>query len=647
MQSIMQTVASQIMKTDLPDRLRRLKRSFEANLTFRKTVILVCISLAFFLYFGPTFFGWLFGYRSRIRISGSSCVNDKTIHHSGDLDALNGHIMHKPHRPGDSNYLPYIGNGYFGLSMSDVRENLFVSPAGHFRTLTVPVSFQPVIHITSNEYENRENQQSARVVNFVKGLLFDVVCYDDGLEGSSGDISLSRRIYAHRAIPEVLVQEIKITNPTGSDQVFQLERQGITNWPSASSSERTIEHGDGNKKYAVISGVVPVPSDPLGTVPSNQVLMVSLVVPKFDTNILVKSRMTHTLTLLSSISYSKPMSESLAKEQRQQIEKDAVNAILQAASKSNQSLREDHLKIWRTLWTTGFGISHSMAEDVVNGAQVNATIYYVLSQVPTPLHSIHAVDQARRKELESYLAYLEGCYGGLPTLQATNLWKSLSTPEEVNRLVSLWILTLHKNGCHQLVKAGADGVIQAMVLSFAGLVFKQQHLELNSHPKDLHRDYMMRRVGYGNATHLNMSVIVGGDNKAIIQVALDRQDKDYFACDAGCLDAPVQLSTQSVKFPVKLTDPVTAVLYITSDYQHMQELKHTIHVKEVVDAPAHEHHVMALHKHGNKLGGLPTIFWFSIGFLIFVFHMFLFKLVWQEYCASNDRFRSRKHSDFE
>ena len=43
----------------------------------------------------------------------------------------------------------------------------------------------------------------------------------------------------------------------------------------------------------------------------------------------------------------------------------------------------------------------------------------------------------------------------------------------------------------------------------------------------------MRRVGYGNATHLNMSVIVGGDNKAIIQVALDRQDKDYFACDAG------------------------------------------------------------------------------------------------------------------
>ena len=137
-------------------------------------------------------------------------------------------------------------------------------------------------------------------------------------------------------------------------------------------------------------------------------------------------------------------------------------------------------------------------------------------------------------------------------------------------------------GCHQLVKAGADGVIQAMVLSFAGLAFRQQHLELNSHPKDLHRDYIMRRVGYGNATHLNISVIVGNDNKAVLSVALDRRNKDYFACDAGCLDPPVQLSTIPIKFPVKLTDPVTAVLYITSDYQHMQELKHTIHVKEVV-----------------------------------------------------------------
>jgi hypothetical protein len=35
----------------------------------------------------------------------------------------------------------------------------------------------------------------------------------------------------------------------------------------------------------------------------------------------------------------------------------------------------------------------------------------------------------------------------------------------------------------------------------------------------------MRRVSYGNATHLNISVEVQSDNKAVIRVALDRRDK--------------------------------------------------------------------------------------------------------------------------
>ena len=32
-------------------------------------------------------------------------------------------------------------------------------------------------------------------------------------------------------------------------------------------------------------------------------------------------------------------------------------------------------------------------------------------------------------------------------------------------------------------------------------------------------------------------------NKAVLSLALDRRNKDYFTCDASCLDPPVQLST--------------------------------------------------------------------------------------------------------
>lgn len=38
-----------------------------------------------------------------------------------------------------------------------------------------------------------------------------------------------------------------------------------------------------------------------------------------------------------------------------------------------------------------------------------------------------------------------------------------------------------------------------------------------------------------------------------------------------------------MQLPVKLTSPITAILYITADKQHMEELKHTIHVAEVIE----------------------------------------------------------------
>jgi len=94
---------------------------------------------------------------------------------------------------------------------------------------------------------------------------------------------------------------------------------------------------------------------------------------------------------------------------------------------------------------------------------------------------------------------------------------------------------------------------------------------------------LIRRIAYGNATHVNISVTVGVNNKAVVYAALDRSDREYFACDAGCLDVPVQLGPSKRQFPVKLTDPITSILYITSDRSHIEELRLSIHVKEVLE----------------------------------------------------------------
>lgn len=130
---------------------------------------------------------------------------------------------------------------------------------------------------------------------------------------------------------------------------------------------------------------------------------------------------------------------------------------------------------------------------------------------------------------------------------------------------------------------GAEGVMQAMLLSFGSWKFSNQHLEFNTEPKDLHRDFHFRRINYGNGTHVNVTVSVLDDNRAALYVSLDRSDTEYYGCDGGCLDSPVQLGPTRTQFPVKLTEPKTAVLYITSDKEHMENLKHTIHVHEVVE----------------------------------------------------------------
>ena len=70
---------------------------------------------------------------------------------------------------------------------------------------------------------------------------------------------------------------------------------------------------------------------------------------------------------------------------RDSLEQEVVDSMLKAVSMTQMSLKQLHQDIWRELWTTGFGISHSMADGAVNGDRINATMYYVLSHVSTSL----------------------------------------------------------------------------------------------------------------------------------------------------------------------------------------------------------------------------------------------------------------------
>jgi hypothetical protein len=188
-------------------------------------------------------------------------------------------------------------------------------------------------------------------------------------------------------------------------------------------------------------------------------------------------------------------------------------------------------------------------------------------------------------EINQLQLQMDRCYETFSTLQAIKLWKFAESEEDISELNSLWYLTLIKNGCQNFMKLGAHGIIEAIVLSLGGLKFSNHHLELNLNPKQLHRNLMFRNLNYANLTYFNISIEVNDDdNHAKLYVTMEKvnSNRNFYACDAGCIDEPVELLSKiKHELPVKLTNPITAILYITDDKLHASQLKHILHVQEV------------------------------------------------------------------
>lgn len=602
--------------------VRKWKRNIDNYFTYRRTFLLITVVFGLILYIGPGFLRWLSQSNISIEDVAERCLKDRLTAFYFGAEDFNANIQHIPLHSEEKPYIPYTGNGVFGLPIH-AESPLFIRNG---RILSLPVYYHPVVTVLPALESGKPHE--ATVVHYLSGIVHKYQCYSSGLY-------VSYQYYAHRTLPAVLVQEIKIVNPTNENFNMGLQQTKVTDWPTAVSHIVTFDRDTEGTEYHIYTGLISIPS-------SSSLVAVSVVSKNVPHTLEVKARSSTSIQVLTAVNYSEPISEEEYAAWKDVVEKQAVDHMRRALTRANRhSFKEDHMNVWSQLWSTGITISYSKAADAINGDRINATMYYILSQVSSPYHE-ETTTRQKKAELANSLFYAEGCFGGYHTLQADNLWRELSTVDDVNTAVSLWLLTLEKQGCHNLIKAGATGVVQAMVLSFGALRFSNQHLEFNIHPKYLHRDYTFRRLSYGNLTHVNISVVVKDDNKAALYVALDRSDKSYYACDGGCLDDPVLLGPQKKMFPVKLTDPVTAILYITYDKQHMEELRHTIHLKEIVEAPAHEHHVIALHKHGHHLGGLPTLFWVSICFLIVTFHLFLFKLIYNEYCGQQqDKYRTR------
>ncbi|XP_064603192.1 uncharacterized protein KIAA2013 homolog [Liolophura sinensis] len=589
----------------------------------RKLVLGLVLLFLLILYFGPHFLGFK---STKIKTDLSEvCLDEKLSTYQLAVDRFDVGINHSPIEEGEAPLLAYVGNGKIATAFGTGR-GIFIRLN---RALSQEVPFNPVVESTTPAGVAKE----AFVVDYHEASAQRL----QALHWARGCITMGSRLYAHRTRPSILVQSLRLHNPTAMRITFNLKQEGVQKWPRVETTSHKVQGRVEIVQYTVSAGILQLTDYP------DKFVMVAIATVYPSQSVSVKPGASVTLRFHTVVHHTEFLTQSEADAKKQDIRQSVIKEMEFVLKMDPMLLRDEHATAWHKLWRSGFSISLSKAATALNGDKINSTLYYVLSNVPAPLHDVSTTHE-QKLEIRKVLFYPNGCYGAYSTLHADKLWLDAHNEHDVASIVTTWIITLETHGCENMIKSGAEGVLQAMLLSLGALQFKQDHLEFLMEPQDLHRDMFFHRINYGNNTHLNISVEVGDDNRAVMYVALDRNDKPYYGCDAGCNDPPVALSNVKQSFPVKLTKPITALLYITADTQHMEKLKHAIHTKENNEAPPHEHHVIALHKHGHHFGGLPTIFWVSIVFLILIFHMFLFKLIYNEYCSAQDRYTRGKYN---
>ncbi|XP_018592019.1 uncharacterized protein KIAA2013 homolog [Scleropages formosus] len=515
-----------------------------------------------------------------------------------------------------------VGNGHFLVDIDTNR--LWVAPSS--QPGSAPVHQTEYLPVVGLEIQGKRSEARAQLIFFRKGSVMSVRCVSAGSSQSARDcVTVREEFVAHRSRPNVYLQRIHITNPT--ERTVTLDVSSVV--PSygskfSSSLEKTEE-----REFILSSGRV--------LTEKNHIVLVVVATKKLASVLHVTAKSEYRENMMSVVLTSEPIDSSKVEETFTQLKDGAKKEMGELFRASVDDLIQEHQQAWMDLFISGVEMRKITDSHTPSSHTVNTTLYYVLSASAAPLLD-RKVSTEEHERLESSLNYADHCFSGHATMHAENLWpERVSSAAQALQLVTLWNLTLQKRGCKALVAAGVHGVMQGMVLSFGGLQFTENHLQFQADPDVLHNSYSLRGIHY-NKDLINLAVLLDTEGKPFLHVSVKPQEKPVklYACEAGCTNEPVELTSEPKghTFPVMVTQPITPLLYISTDLTHLQDLRHTLHVKAIL---AHEDHM------AKQYPGLPFLFWFSVASLITLFHLFLFKLIYNEYCGPGAKplFRSK------
>lgn len=585
----------------------------------RRLLIGVLLFLIFYWYLGAEH-GWRFFRGSAVPDGAAGQCLLAEIHRWKSLVERGEGIYRTPQEQLDS---PFVsGNGHILLDLDSNK--LWVASSSQPGSAPVhQTEYSPRVGVY---LEGRQAEAQASLLSFRKGAVLSVRCASPASLQSARDcVTIREEFIAHRSRPNVYLQRIHINNPSDRAATLGISSGSPTFGSKFSTSAEKLE----DREILLSSGRVPVEN--------NRMVLVVVVTKKLSSRIQVPPKSDHTDNILSVVWTSEPIESLKIEETFSTLRDGAKNELGELLRTSMDDLVEDHQQAWMDLFISGVEMRKITDSHTPSSSTVNTTLYYTLSSTTAPLLD-RRLNGEERARLESSLNYADHCFSGHATMHAENLWpERVTSTAQILQLVTLWTLTLQKRGCKVLVAAGAHGAMQGMVLSFGGLQFTENHLQFQADPDVLHNSYALRGIHY-NQDLINLAVLLDVEGKPFLHVSVKPQEKPVklYACEAGCLNEPVEL-TSEIKghtFPVMVTQPITPLLYISTDLRHLQDLRHTLHLKAIL---AHEEHM------ANRYPGLPFLFWFSVASLITLFHLFLFKLIYNEYCGPGAKplFRSK------
>ncbi|KAI1715407.1 protein C17H12.2 [Ditylenchus destructor] len=556
----------------------------------KRYAFLGCAMFCLFVYI------FIFSSSSERSTANEQCVADYYARKAMDFD----HLLEDK----GSAAVSFVGNGFIGIDVMHDRQ-LLVQPTNESRNSPLFTSFRPLVEVSAGFVKSNE---FIFVSDYRDGTSKAVQC--SALNDKC--VCISQSIYAHRTRPNILIQDIRVSNPsTSSVELKFTSRAGFANWEKSDSGQSPVyiklfDH-EGKTIIAMVCSSVPLSS------------------------VNVRPQTEETFRFICVVQEEKIQSQEAESMSKRKIIGKITDYYTQINGMNSHTLDNEHKNAWKMLNQAAFNISHSKATGALNPDKINITRYALLSNVRAPLLEL-AETAERRKLYEEQLAKTELCYSGHSTLLTpSKLWQDWTNVQELLKTIEIWLMTLEHRGCIHVLRAGAHGVAQAFLLSLLAGTFTHQRLELSLEPEsDLHRHIRVENLRFGsNGAFLNFDFDLDGTYRPFVKLS-SHATTPLYACSAGCLEPPKAISNVPVELVIKVTKPVTPILFIADTKAHLEQVKETLHVIEVIDAPPHEYEKIELHKHGENRG-LPTIFWVILVLVIVAFHLFLFKLLYTEW----------------